>query len=112
MNVISPFSGNIVTFAAVLAVPILLAAGYWLLVVNGPTPVVKARIDDPGNRGFPGKQSVLIKWRPFNVINFTTIHPKSNVVGVVNNFLLSKIVWSKVIALSAAHCLTTLQMSK
>ena len=53
MNVISPFSGNIVTFAAVLAVPILLAAGYWLLVVNGPTPVVKARIDDPGNRGFP-----------------------------------------------------------
>ena len=35
--------------AAVLAVPILLAAGYWLLVVNGPTPVVKARIDDPGN---------------------------------------------------------------
>jgi hypothetical protein len=39
-----------VAIAAVLAVPVLLAAGYWLLVVNGPTPVVKARIDDPGGK--------------------------------------------------------------
>ena len=48
MDVFSPFSGSIAAIAAVLAVPVLLAAGYWLLVVNGPTPVVKARIDDSG----------------------------------------------------------------
>ena len=51
MDVFSPFSGSIAAIAAVLAVPVLLAAGYWLLVVNGPTPVVKARIDDPGIAG-------------------------------------------------------------
>jgi hypothetical protein len=46
-DVLTPFSGGILTVIAVLAVPFLIAAGYWLLVVNGPTPVVKARIDDP-----------------------------------------------------------------
>lgn len=53
-DVLSPFSGGILTVIAVLAVPFLIAAGYWLLVVNGPTPVVKARIDDPD---FDGKIS-------------------------------------------------------
>ena len=43
-----PISGGIVKIAAIIAVPVLLAAGYWLFVVNGPTPVVKARIDDAG----------------------------------------------------------------
>ena len=46
--------------AAVLAVPILLAAGYWLLVVNGPTPVVKARIDDPGNNSIKFVYLVIV----------------------------------------------------
>lgn len=53
-DVLTPFSGAILTVIAVLAVPFLIAAGYWLLVVNGPTPVVKARIDDPD---FDGKVS-------------------------------------------------------
>jgi len=34
------------TIFAIVAVPLILAAVYWLFVVNGPTPVVKARIED------------------------------------------------------------------
>ncbi len=40
---------------AILAIPIMLAAGYYLFVVNGPTPVVKARIEDAvGSGSTPG----------------------------------------------------------
>lgn len=55
MDVFTPFSGGIVAVFAVLSVPFLLAAGYWLLVVNGPTPIVKARIDDAE---FDGQQHI------------------------------------------------------
>ena len=34
-----------VTITAVLILPFVLFGLYWLFVVNGPTPVVKARID-------------------------------------------------------------------
>lgn len=34
------------TMFAIIAVPLIIAAIYWLFVVNGPTPVVKARIED------------------------------------------------------------------
>ena len=40
------FSPITFTVVGVLALPLILAAAYWLFVVNGPTPVVKARIDD------------------------------------------------------------------
>ena len=33
------------TVVAVLVLPFVLGGLYWLFVVNGPTPVVKARID-------------------------------------------------------------------
>ena len=33
------------TITAVLILPFVLFGLYWLFVVNGPTPVVKARID-------------------------------------------------------------------
>lgn len=38
--VFSPFALGVAT---VVGIPLLLAAAYWLFVVNGPTPVVKAR---------------------------------------------------------------------
>merc|ERR1712080_141181 len=34
------------TIFAIIAIPLIIAAAYWLFVVNGPTPVVKARIED------------------------------------------------------------------
>ena len=40
------FSPTVLTIVGVLALPLLVAAAYWLFVVNGPTPVVKARIDE------------------------------------------------------------------
>ena len=42
-SIFNPFSTTIFT---VIAVPLMIAAAYWLFVVNGPTPVVKARIED------------------------------------------------------------------
>ena len=42
-SIFNPFSTTIFT---VIAIPIMIAAAYWLFVVNGPTPVVKARIED------------------------------------------------------------------
>lgn len=41
--IFNPVSG---TIFSIVAVPLMLAAVYWLFVVNGPTPVVKARIED------------------------------------------------------------------
>ena len=40
------FSPVTLTVVGLLALPLILAAVYWLFVVNGPTPVVKARIHD------------------------------------------------------------------
>ena len=40
------FSIPVLTVVALVALPAILAASYWLFVVNGPTPVVKARITD------------------------------------------------------------------
>ena len=40
------FSPLAITAFSVLALPFILGALYWLFVLNGPTPVVKARIDD------------------------------------------------------------------
>ena len=37
------FSTTGLTIAALIGVPLVLAAAYWLFVVNGPTPVVRAR---------------------------------------------------------------------
>ena len=34
------------TVGAVMAVPALIGAAYWAFVVNGPTPVVRARTED------------------------------------------------------------------
>jgi len=34
------------TIFTIVAIPLIIAAVYWLFVVNGPTPVVKARIED------------------------------------------------------------------
>jgi len=34
------------TLFAIVAIPLIIAASYWLFVVNGPTPVVKARIEE------------------------------------------------------------------
>ena len=36
---------------SLIGIPFLLAAGYWLFVVNGPTPVVKAREQQDGAEG-------------------------------------------------------------
>jgi hypothetical protein len=44
-----PNSGVIGILAAILAVVVVIASGYWLIVVNGPTPVVKARSSEPGS---------------------------------------------------------------
>merc|ERR1719340_376201 len=41
--IFSPLSGTIFT---IVAIPLLIAGFYWLFVVNGPTPVVKARIEE------------------------------------------------------------------
>ena len=40
------FSPTVITIVGLISLPLILAAAYWLFVVNGPTPVVKARIDD------------------------------------------------------------------
>ena len=40
------FSPTVITVVGLLTLPLILASAYWLFVVNGPTPVVKARIDD------------------------------------------------------------------
>jgi len=40
------FSPMSVTIVSILALPFILGALYWLFVVNGPTPVVKARLED------------------------------------------------------------------
>jgi len=41
--IFNPLSETIFT---IVAIPLIIAAVYWLFVVNGPTPVVKARIED------------------------------------------------------------------
>lgn len=40
------FNPTTSTIFTIVAIPVILAASYWLFVVNGPTPVVKARIED------------------------------------------------------------------
>lgn len=40
------FNPTTSTIFTIVAIPIILAASYWLFVVNGPTPVVKARVED------------------------------------------------------------------
>ena len=42
-SIFNPVSTTIFTL---IAIPLMIAAAYWLFVVNGPTPVVKARIED------------------------------------------------------------------
>jgi len=41
--IFNPLSSTIFT---IVAIPLVIAAVYWLFVVNGPTPVVKARIEE------------------------------------------------------------------
>jgi len=43
--IFNPLSETIFT---IIAIPLIIAAVYWLFVVNGPTPVVKARIEEFG----------------------------------------------------------------
>lgn len=42
-QILSHLSPLSVGIASVVGIPLLLAAAYWLFVVNGPTPVVRAR---------------------------------------------------------------------
>jgi len=86
-DVLTPFSGGILTVIAVLAVPFLIAAGYWLLVVNGPTPVVKARIDDPD---FDGKIS-FEEENPGKWINIKSIESQKI---LIHKFQVSKVCWN------------------
>ena len=39
------FSPVATTLFTLVAIPVMIAAIYWLFVVNGPTPVVKARVE-------------------------------------------------------------------
>ena len=57
--VFSPLSLGLAT---VVGVPLLLAAAYWLFVVNGPTPVVKARTDeDEGNALVAALETIVVR---------------------------------------------------
>jgi len=57
------FSPTVLTLLGLLTLPLILAAAYWLFVVNGPTPVVKARIDQllglkPASEGSVNEASI------------------------------------------------------
>ena len=41
---------------SLIGIPIALAAGYWLFVVNGPTPVVRAREGESGRMERGGQE--------------------------------------------------------
>lgn len=52
--IFNPLSSTIFT---IVAIPLVIAAVYWLFVVNGPTPVVKARIEGmPLQEEIPGEK--------------------------------------------------------
>ena len=42
------FNSTSFSLLSLIGIPIALAAGYWLFVVNGPTPVVRAREGEGG----------------------------------------------------------------
>jgi len=56
--IFSPLSGTIFT---IVAIPLLIAGFYWLFVVNGPTPVVKARIEE-----MPLQEPEMMEEPPFD----------------------------------------------
>jgi len=58
--IFNPLSSTIFT---IVAIPLVIAAVYWLFVVNGPTPVVKARIEEmPLQEELPEEK---IDWNQF-----------------------------------------------
>jgi len=61
--IFNPLSSTIFT---IVAIPLVIAAVYWLFVVNGPTPVVKARIEEmPLQEDIPEEK---FDWDQFNDI--------------------------------------------
>jgi len=61
--IFNPLSSTIFT---IVAIPLVIAAVYWLFVVNGPTPVVKARIEEmPLQDDIPEEK---FDWDQFNDI--------------------------------------------
>jgi len=69
--IFNPLSETIFT---IVAIPLIIAAVYWLFVVNGPTPVVKARIED-----MPLQEDVVEeKWK----------------VDLLDSFGVSKVDWN------------------
>ena len=66
------------TVVAVLVLPFVLGGLYWLFVVNGPTPVVKARIDTVTTE--PNQNNVVFDPGFWGSAKFTLLSPKVHFV--------------------------------